>query len=88
MIKDIDEQLYETGEKLIYMMEQNKILEKWLRKAIKDINEILKDEDNTTCKHCLWEKDCQTRRQGPCSEFAEWRHSAKVLKLLDGEEDE
>lgn len=87
-MKDNEELLYETGEKLIYVMEQNKKLEKWLRKAISDITDIIKSEDNLSCKHCIWEKNCKERREGPCSELAEWRHTAKILKMLDGEEDE
>lgn len=80
-----EEQLYDTGTKLIDALEKIDKLENLLGEAVDVINEMMKDEPD--CKYCLWEKLCASGRgKKECMKDAQWKHTGMALRLI-GRED-
>lgn len=76
----VEEQLFDTGSKLIDTMERIEKLEQMLGKAVAAINELLKDEPE--CKMCIWEKQCAKGAEKKCMEAAEWKFTAAAYRLI------
>lgn len=75
-----EEQLFDTGTKLIDAYEKIEKLENLLGKAVAVINEMLKDDPD--CKYCLWEKMCASGKGNKeCMKDAQWKHTGAALKL-------
>lgn len=76
-----EDQLFETGTKLIDAYERMEKLEKMLGKAVAVINEMMKDEPD--CKYCIWEKECASgKAQKTCMENAQWKHTGAALTMI------
>lgn len=75
-----EEQLFDTGTKLIEAYERMEKLEKMLGKAVAVINEKMKDDPD--CKYCIWEKVCAKGKVSKeCMKDAQWKHTGAALEL-------
>ena len=81
-IDSTEEQLFDTGTKLIEAYERIEKLEKMLDKAVTDINKKLRDDPD--CKFCTWQKQCAKGTEKKCMEDAEWKHAVAAYRLIRG----
>ena len=77
-----EEQLFDTGTKLIDAYERIEKLEKMLDKAVTDINKKLRDDPD--CELCTWQKQCAKGTEKKCMEDAEWKHAVTAYRLIRG----
>ena len=86
-MRENNDELFDTGAKLIDMMDENQKLKKYLRKALRDINAMLKD--NPECEYCVWFKECASgKEEKKCMESAQWKHSAAAERVLGGRDND